>query len=508
MLYVIFLILLLITYILIKRPNSLYSIIFSFELFAIILMLLSNIMLTIRQYYIENFIVNDLEYIMYNTLSKIPFSFADIKTLTNVSIIIFFLASVLMIEHDVLYRISKNKWRVYFIVAIIITGSIVLLIFNSPGFIEKLRYIQYSGRNHFADFIKSIIVSISTVMTLTGFIACLKLFAQSRQSKILFKKYQLKLLLIFTLIINIIFILIITIMPIQDMINTFDIYDIQVRPLANVSLFVCVMVLLVMVAFFYHLLFTKKSNILNESIFKKPYPVKQKDILQADNIRHVFHSYKNALFSTKMLVQKAINSYGSSESLETLNEISSNIDDFVKRTGNFLNLYNQVVIEYDYINISDCINTACNKTIIPENIKITKNYTVPNALFYGDYNSVVEVFINLISNASEAIQNKNSDGGEITITTWTEYPWLCISIYDTGTGISRKHRKKIFEPLFSTKQTFNNWGVGLSFVNNIVSTHSGYVNVKSVVGQYSEFQIILPIDDIDEVIDFDKSNDM
>ena len=101
MLYIIFLILGLITYIFIKKPNSLYSIIFSFELFAIIIMLLSNIMLTIRQYHIDNFIINDWERIMYATLSKIPFTFADIKTLTNVSITIFFLASIMFINHDI-----------------------------------------------------------------------------------------------------------------------------------------------------------------------------------------------------------------------------------------------------------------------------------------------------------------------------------------------------------------------------------------------------------------------
>lgn len=100
MLYIILLLTVLIIYILIKEPKSLYSSIFSFELFAIILIMFSNIMLTIRMYFATSFIVNNLEYDIYNTFSKIPFTFADIKTLANASLNIFFIASVMLITHD------------------------------------------------------------------------------------------------------------------------------------------------------------------------------------------------------------------------------------------------------------------------------------------------------------------------------------------------------------------------------------------------------------------------
>ena len=466
-------------------------------------MLLSNIMLTIRQYHIGNFIISDWERLMYATLSKFSFTFTDIKTLTNVSITVFFLASVLLINHD-LYRISKNKKNVFYMIAIILVGGTAVLFFNSPRYIEKLWIMQYNGNHGVSKGIQTILVFAIIVMISTGLFACIKLFVQSVQSKLLFKKYQLRLLLIFNLITNIIFISIVIFMPIRALITSFDIYDMtQARQNRNASLVICVIILITVLSFFYHLVFSKKTNILNETIFKNPYPVKQKYMLQSENIRHIFHSYKNALFSIKMLIQKAINSHDESSTLEILNEADKSIDDFVKRTGNLLNLYNQIIIEYDYINIPDCINTACSRIVLPDNIKITKNFCTPKTLFYGDFNSITEVFINLISNASEAIQSKGIDNGEITISTWIEYPWLCISIIDNGTGISKKHSKKIFEPLFSTKQTFNNWGVGLSYVNNIISTHSGYINVKSVLGQYSEFQIALPVDDIDEVISID-----
>ena len=253
---------------------------------------------------------------------------------------------------------------------------------------------------------------------------------------------------------------------------------------------------------FYNLLFSKKTSILERAIFKKPQPIEKKCNLESGNIRHVFHSYKNAFFSIKMLIQKAENAQSKAECTQHLDEAKKQIDDIVKRTGKFLNLYNNSVpIEYNYINVSDCINNALSKTVIADGITVKKDYNFPGAFVYGDYDAITEALVNLFSNASEAIVKKGGDDGVITISTWFEYPWLCISIKDNGTGITRKDRKKIFEPLYSTKQTFNNWGVGLSYVKSIVSEHAGYVNVKSTPGQCSEFQIALPADDIDEVIE-------
>ena len=505
MLYIILLLTVLIIYILIKEPKSLYSTIFSFELFAIILILFSNTLLTIRLYFISTFIVNKTEYNIYNTISQIPFTFADIKTLANVSVSIFFIASVMLISHDT-YK-NQNIRRAGIAAATALCLAMMFL--NSPKFIERLWAMQYSGKSAAAEFIKLIINLINVLMLSAGIIACIKLFVQAHRSRILFKKNQLRLLLVFTLIINIIYISIIAFMPIKGMINNYDIYTVQTNAINNVTIIICIAILLTIMALFYNLLFSKKASLLEKAIFKQPKPLNHNCILPQENIRHVFHSYKNAFFSVKMLIQKASASYDRANFKEFLGEAEKQIDDMVRRTAKFLNLYNNPVpIEYDYINIYDCINAALNKNPVSDDIKIIKKFDAPSALLYGDYEAITEVLINLFSNASEAIAKKNIPDGTITVGTWFEYPWMCISIRDNGTGMTAKERKKIFEPLYSTKQTFNNWGVGLSYVKNIVSEHAGHVNVKSVPGKYSEFQVILPADDIDEVIDSDKSNDM
>lgn len=99
----------------------------------------SNIMLTIRMYFATSFIVNNLEYDIYNTFSKIPFTFADIKTLANASLNIFFIASVMLITHDA--SLKQRRRMLSTAAAVLLCAAMQVL--NSPQFLEKLRAMEY-----------------------------------------------------------------------------------------------------------------------------------------------------------------------------------------------------------------------------------------------------------------------------------------------------------------------------------------------------------------------------
>jgi PAS domain S-box-containing protein len=107
-----------------------------------------------------------------------------------------------------------------------------------------------------------------------------------------------------------------------------------------------------------------------------------------------------------------------------------------------------------------------------------------------------QVFLNLIGNAIQAMPN----GGNLRIRMGTHRNEtkgntdLCISICDTGTGISPEHAKHLFEPFFTTKST-KGTGLGLWISKGIIQKYDGKIHFRSIKFQGSHmtsFRVILP----------------
>ena len=97
--------------------------------------------------------------------------------------------------------------------------------------------------------------------------------------------------------------------------------------------------------------------------------------------------------------------------------------------------------------------------------------------------------MNLLKNAIEAMP----DGGKLRLRmdlTKSEDA-VCISICDTGHGISEAELRSIFRPFYSTKPAGT--GLGLSFCRRVVEEHGGEIKVKSDLHKGSIFSVILPI---------------
>jgi signal transduction histidine kinase len=118
----------------------------------------------------------------------------------------------------------------------------------------------------------------------------------------------------------------------------------------------------------------------------------------------------------------------------------------------------------------------------------------PNA--QGDKTHLMQVLVNLIENAFDAIQGPE---GQITIVTRRATPRsagglgvVAIEVRDTGIGIREADRKKIFDPFFTTKPVGKGTGLGLSICHSLVSRMGGRIEVASEVGRGSTFTVYLP----------------
>ncbi len=107
----------------------------------------------------------------------------------------------------------------------------------------------------------------------------------------------------------------------------------------------------------------------------------------------------------------------------------------------------------------------------------------------GHVQQLEQVFVNLLVNASHAIEGK----GQVDIVARREGDHAVVRLRDSGSGISPAHLPKLFEPFFTTKPVGQGTGLGLYLVHRIVTGHGGRIDVTSHPDQGTEFTVRLPV---------------
>lgn len=112
----------------------------------------------------------------------------------------------------------------------------------------------------------------------------------------------------------------------------------------------------------------------------------------------------------------------------------------------------------------------------------------------GSQSHIVQVLINLLSNALRAVEAvQDSRNGEIVVTSRVRDGRLHISVRDNGTGISEEIRSHIFDPFFTTQDVGDGIGLGLSICHTILENHGSSLSVESKEGEWTEFSFSLSL---------------
>ena len=125
------------------------------------------------------------------------------------------------------------------------------------------------------------------------------------------------------------------------------------------------------------------------------------------------------------------------------------------------------------------------------NVRVEKEID-PELRLNGFPGQIDQVFMNLISNAAQALGTRDS-GGTIRIAARKQAEDVEITVADDGPGIPADVIPKIFDPFFTTKDVGEGSGLGLSIVHGIVDRHGGRIMVESQVGTGTTFRIVLPV---------------
>lgn len=145
-------------------------------------------------------------------------------------------------------------------------------------------------------------------------------------------------------------------------------------------------------------------------------------------------------------------------------------------------------------NISEVLSILGNTSSINK-ITILKELSDTLPCVKGEPGELQQVFLNIVNNAIAAMKG----GGTLKITSMVveEGNKVEIRLSDTGSGIKKEHRSKIFDPLFTTKSVGEGTGLGLSVSYGIVTKHRGTISFETRTADESEehgttFIIILP----------------
>ena len=140
--------------------------------------------------------------------------------------------------------------------------------------------------------------------------------------------------------------------------------------------------------------------------------------------------------------------------------------------------------------VDDWLMAVLEEQSIPEEVSCELDLSC-GVLASFDHEKLRQVVVNLIANAIHALQDKQSNGKHLKISTHLLDNTYEIRISDNGIGMSSDIKEKVFEPLFSTK----GFGVGLGMVivKNIVDQHHGEINIKSKEGEGTTVTLCLPI---------------
>jgi two-component system NtrC family sensor kinase len=146
--------------------------------------------------------------------------------------------------------------------------------------------------------------------------------------------------------------------------------------------------------------------------------------------------------------------------------------------------------DYKQADLNECIRSTIN--IVWNEIKYKATLKkelgeIPRTRCYPQ--QMNQVFMNLLVNAAHAIEQQ----GVITVRSWEEDGYVCISVADTGQGIPEANLSRIFEPFFTTKEVGKGTGLGLSITYDIVKKHNGEITVRSEPGKGTVFTVRIPV---------------
>ncbi len=180
-------------------------------------------------------------------------------------------------------------------------------------------------------------------------------------------------------------------------------------------------------------------------------------------------------------------------------EVLQDINDGLQRVKNIVSdlrsFTHPDAAQIDDVSLAEVVSTSLRFLSNEWKDKVVIEQQVPsNVACRANRNKLMQVFVNLIQNALDALKDRpaSDEPPKIVISGRIEDGSAIIAVRDNGEGIEEQNLAKIFDPFFTTRDVGKGMGMGLSICYRIVSDCHGKISVRSERGKFCEFTVSLP----------------
>jgi len=252
-----------------------------------------------------------------------------------------------------------------------------------------------------------------------------------------------------------------------------------------------VLIILLCILVFIYMAF--RNGMMGLSLSKDTYNWNSEMSLVSKGAEYTSHILKNQIDKMEWCIDNLKTEYSrfnaeESEELLILSRSLSTLKDYMNKIKKYSKT---IVLSEENVNLKSLIE---NSLSLP-NDAVEVHWQLPDEIYLlCDKTHMSEVFINIISNACDAIRVKKNSG---TITIKGEYDankrYYLISITDDGAGMSNENMENMFKPYFTTKNPEKNFGIGLTYCKNAIEKHEGSIKAESRIGEGTTMIIALPV---------------
>lgn len=206
------------------------------------------------------------------------------------------------------------------------------------------------------------------------------------------------------------------------------------------------------------------------------------------------HEINNPIHNIQSCLHTALNRLpADARGKELIDVAYEEVNRLARLTAQMLNFYRSSFVEEemkptDLNEVLDEAITLTHAELLNGRIELRSNIDPGLPLIRGSRDKLMQVLLNLISNARDAMPN----GGHLEIQARRQNGTVRVTVRDDGVGIPKENLPRIFDTFFTTKGKVSGVGLGLSVSYGIVSQHRGSLEVESVVGKGSAFTVVLP----------------